>query len=287
LTEGAAAGDRRRRPLSAFTIDVEDWYQSCVDYDAPITTRVVRNVDRVLAVLDEFRVKATFFVQGRVAETFPKLIEDLVRQGHEVQPHGYSHRPLFRMNRKELRTELERARAKRSRTLRAAPSRPFGLRTSPSFDKTFGRSRCLPRWVQGRLVDLSNALQALRDSGLEPGSARARTPERKNHSRSAGRGLVGGPLPHSGRRRRLLPCFPSGAPRARSAARGLQRPAIIYCHPYEFNDYELGDYKESVSRTLRFSQGLGRASFVDRIRRLLETLPFDRSDVVLESWGFA
>jgi peptidoglycan-N-acetylglucosamine deacetylase len=72
-------------------------YQSCVDYDAPITDRVVRNVERLVAVLDEAQVKATFFVQGRVAETFPRLVRDLVEEGHEVQSHGYSHRPLFRM----------------------------------------------------------------------------------------------------------------------------------------------------------------------------------------------
>ena len=28
-------------PLAAFTIDVEDWYQSSVDFDAPISERVV------------------------------------------------------------------------------------------------------------------------------------------------------------------------------------------------------------------------------------------------------
>jgi hypothetical protein len=53
------------RPLAAFNVDVEDWHQSCIDFDAPITERVVRNVDRVLAVLDECDVMGTFFVQGR------------------------------------------------------------------------------------------------------------------------------------------------------------------------------------------------------------------------------
>src|SRR5437763_6182118 len=98
-------------PRHAFTVDVEDWYQSCIDYDAPITDRVVRNVDRILAVLDEFRVKGTFFVQGRVAEAFPELLQQLVSEGHEIQSHGYSHRPLHAMNRRELRDELERARS--------------------------------------------------------------------------------------------------------------------------------------------------------------------------------
>jgi polysaccharide deacetylase family protein (PEP-CTERM system associated) len=96
-------------PRNAFTVDVEDWYQSCLDYDAPITERVIHNVDRILAVLDDCKVKGTFFVQGKVAETFPKLVRTLVDEGHEVQSHGYSHRPLFAMTRGELRDELERA----------------------------------------------------------------------------------------------------------------------------------------------------------------------------------
>ena len=104
-------GANDTQAVAAFTVDVEDWYQSCVDYDAPITERVVRNVERLLAVLDETRVKGTFFVQGRVAETFPKLVRDLVDEGHEVQSHGYSHRPLFRMNRVELLDEVKRSRA--------------------------------------------------------------------------------------------------------------------------------------------------------------------------------
>jgi peptidoglycan/xylan/chitin deacetylase (PgdA/CDA1 family) len=97
------------RPQAAFTVDVEDWYQSCVDVEAPITDRVVANVARILELLDESGVKGTFFVQGRVAETFPRLVEGMVVQGHEVQCHGYSHRPLYGMNRRQLREELERA----------------------------------------------------------------------------------------------------------------------------------------------------------------------------------
>ena len=91
----------------AFTVDVEDWYQSTVDFDAPIHERVLRNMDRVRAVLDEFRIKGTFFVQGRVAETFPHLLQELLADGHEIQSHAYSHRPLYAMDRAALRQELE------------------------------------------------------------------------------------------------------------------------------------------------------------------------------------
>ena len=97
-------------PMCAFTVDVEDWYQSCIDFDAPITERVVKNTEKILAILDRRNVKGTFFMQGRVAETFPKLLQLLVAEGHEIQSHGYSHRPVDKMNREELKLELELAR---------------------------------------------------------------------------------------------------------------------------------------------------------------------------------
>jgi hypothetical protein len=37
------------------------------------------------------------------------MVQALVREGHEVQSHGYSHRPLNRMNQAALRDEVERA----------------------------------------------------------------------------------------------------------------------------------------------------------------------------------
>ena len=50
--------------MAAFTVDVEDWYQSCVDLDAPITERVVRNVERVVALLDDKPLDLMIVVGG-------------------------------------------------------------------------------------------------------------------------------------------------------------------------------------------------------------------------------
>ncbi|NIR00566.1 MAG: hypothetical protein GTN78_10255, partial [Gemmatimonadales bacterium] len=38
--------------LNALTVDVEDWYQSTYDLDAPIHDRVVRNTRRLLQLFD-------------------------------------------------------------------------------------------------------------------------------------------------------------------------------------------------------------------------------------------
>src|SRR3984957_2607307 len=102
-----ASEPKRSGPMCAFTIDVEDWYQSSVDFDAPITERVVRNCEILLGLLDQCGVKGTFFVQGLVARAFPALVRTFLQQGHEVESHGYSHRPLYKMNRAELRRELD------------------------------------------------------------------------------------------------------------------------------------------------------------------------------------
>lgn len=273
-----------RAPHHAFTVDVEDWYQSCLDYDAPITDRVVRNVDRVLAVLDDYDVKGTFFVQGRVAETFPSLVSSFVAAGHEVQSHGYSHRPLFGMNRTELRNELERAK----KTVEDAAGTPVTAFRAQDFSVL---ARNL--WALETLAEVGFNI----DSSIFPMRAR-------------GYGIAGWPLePHyvvlDGHRmlevpvavwavgRLRLPVAGGGYFRALPRwvlERGLRsiveggRPTVIYCHPYEFNDGELAEYRH-VSRRLRFTQGLGRRSFANRVRALLSELSFGTFTDVLAAWG--
>jgi hypothetical protein len=66
-----------------------------------------------------------------------------------------------------------------------------------------------------------------------------------------------------------------------------QRPAVVYCHPYEFNATELQEYGDRIPAKLRFSQGLGRGSFVERVRHLLGVLDFGRFDWLLGEWGYA
>ena len=56
------------------------------------TTRDYGNrigVYRMLKVLRELGVKATFAVQGAVAERYPVLIRDIVGDGHEIAAHGW------------------------------------------------------------------------------------------------------------------------------------------------------------------------------------------------------
>jgi len=273
-------------PTHAFTVDVEDWYQSCVDFDAPITERVVRNVDRTLAVLDECGVKATFFVQGLVAEAFPRLLETLVAEGHEVQSHGYSHRPLFELDRDGLRDELQRA---RSTVEDAAGTRVTAFRAQ---DFSIVRENLSALDVLAEIgFEIDSSIFPLRTkrygiAGWEvaphllrlPGGARLLEVPVAVWTRGRWRLPVAG-----GGYFRVLPAAVLDRALAAVAAGG--RPGVVYSHPYEFNATELDEYRGAVPARYLRAQGLGRRSFVGRVRRLLMRQRFGRFDEVLRAWG--
>jgi polysaccharide deacetylase family protein (PEP-CTERM system associated) len=83
---------------NALTIDVEDYFQ--VSAFAPYIRRdewearecrIERNVSRILELLAERDVKATFFTLGWIAERYPQLVRRIVEAGHELASHGYGH----------------------------------------------------------------------------------------------------------------------------------------------------------------------------------------------------
>ena len=279
------AGPLSGHPLCAFTVDVEDWYQSSVDFDAPITERVVRNTERILAILDRCNVKGTFFVQGRVAETFPHLLQQLVAEGHEIQSHGYSHRPVNKMDRKELQIELEQAR----KTVEDACGVQVTAFRAPDF--TIDRENI---WALEVLVETGFKV----DSSIFP-------------MRTHRYGISGYPtVPHwvqlpSGTSIMEVPVaiWASGKIRIPVAGGGYFRlipgivlerffasmmtrqPVIMYCHPYEFNAHDLDEYhRMKVSKAFLFTQGLGRTFHGTKIYNLFQRLPFGRFDQVLETW---
>lgn len=46
----------------------------------------------ILRILDEYNVKATFFVLGSRAELYPEILKEEYNKGHYVANHGYSHK---------------------------------------------------------------------------------------------------------------------------------------------------------------------------------------------------
>jgi peptidoglycan-N-acetylglucosamine deacetylase len=64
-----------------------------------------------LDVLDRFGARATFFLLGSCCAARPGDVLELVRRGHEVAAHGYSHRRFPRLDLDALDAELSRTAA--------------------------------------------------------------------------------------------------------------------------------------------------------------------------------
>ena len=88
-------------------------------------TRVERGTRRSLELLDEFGIKATFFVLGWVADAVPELVAEVAARGHEVASKGYYHRNIHQLSPQEFREDLARA---RESIQRASGKRVLGYR---------------------------------------------------------------------------------------------------------------------------------------------------------------
>ena len=60
----------------------------------------------ILDILDEYNIKATFFVVGQLAEKYPELILRELAEGHEVASHTWSHAHLTMPSDKSLEDEI-------------------------------------------------------------------------------------------------------------------------------------------------------------------------------------
>jgi peptidoglycan-N-acetylglucosamine deacetylase len=66
-------------------------------------------VPRILELLDEYAVRATFFVPGVTAERYPAAVESILAGGHEVGHHSHAHRNPAELSELEEREDFERA----------------------------------------------------------------------------------------------------------------------------------------------------------------------------------
>jgi len=97
----------------ALTIDLEDWHQlfhrRLTGEVVQPTKAVVDATHRLLDLLDEAGVRATFFVLGNVAEAHPDLVREVARRGHELGSHTHSHELIFRMEPDAFKADVERS----------------------------------------------------------------------------------------------------------------------------------------------------------------------------------
>jgi polysaccharide deacetylase family protein (PEP-CTERM system associated) len=104
---------KEKQIINAMTIDVEDYFQVSAfesyinksQWDN-LSHRVEQNTNRILDVLAENNVNATFFTLGWVAERYPQLIHRIINEGHELACHGYEHIRVTEQSPEEFRLDI-------------------------------------------------------------------------------------------------------------------------------------------------------------------------------------
>lgn len=277
--------------VNALSIDVEDYFQVAAlapavarDTWSQRESRVERNTDILLALLEERGLYATFFVLGWIAERHPTLVERIAAAGHEVASHGFSHQLIYGQTPAEFREETRRSKELlQDLTGRAV----IGYRAA-SFSIT---KQSL--WALDVLLDLgfqydSSIFPIHHDRYGIPGAS----PEPGRISAPSGRTLVEFPMsaaslggikiPVSGGGYfRLLPYWVTRAG-LRQVNRKRGHPFVFYLHPWEIDP---GQPRIEVKWLSRFRHYTNLERCEERLKRLLGDFAFTRIKDVLERRG--
>ena len=280
---------------NAFSVDVEDGISIAMrdrfDTKVTQTNRVVSQTQKILDLLDATSTKATFFVLGDVAESFPELVREIDRNGHEIGVHGYSHIVFSRMNPNQARNEVRRAKLLLEDTTGSAV---VGHR-APCFSISEQTAWALDVLLEAGFEYDSSIMPC---SGIGygwPGHpldiGRINTPE--------GESIVEVPLTVAsvagkkmpalgGSYFRLLPYWICKKILTRIEK---ERPAIVYLHPYELDSERYPEYyfekmkKSSLLTQIRMrSFWIRRGSLAERYSRLLAEHSFCPIRDLISDW---
>lgn len=85
---------------------------------------------KILDILKEKNVKATFFVIGKQAEKYPEILKRIVEEGHVIGNHTYNHSNLVKLDTQAVTNEIEGGAATINRIIGKTPKLvrpPFGF----------------------------------------------------------------------------------------------------------------------------------------------------------------
>ena len=99
--------------MNILTFDVEEWFH-LLDFDATRTeaewgkyeVRIHENVDRILDILDRTDTKATFFIIGWVAKTYPEVVKKIAAK-YQIGSHTMNHQLVWQQTPEQFRDDVD------------------------------------------------------------------------------------------------------------------------------------------------------------------------------------
>ena len=102
--------------MKILTFDIEEWFHIL---DHPIAkkenewlnyeSRIHKNMDRIFEFLENFNLRATFFVVGWIAENYPDIIKKIDKSGHEIGSHTHMHQLLYEQSKNQVRIDINKS----------------------------------------------------------------------------------------------------------------------------------------------------------------------------------
>jgi polysaccharide deacetylase family protein (PEP-CTERM system associated) len=271
--------------VNGLSVDVEDWFQVGAfedviargDWDS-IKTRVEDNVYRVIDLLAEADVSATFFTLGWVAKRHPNMIRRIVDAGHEIASHGYDHARVFTFSRRDFAEDIRKARAiiedcaGVAVTGYRAPSFSIDHRTPWAFAELAEQGYAYSSSVAPVVHDHYGWPEAPRFAFRPlPWSSLVELPV--TTAMLGGRRVAAG----GGGFFRVLPyAFSRWAIRQVNRSEG--RPAVFYFHPWEVDPDQPRIDHASLRSRLRHYTGLSKMAV--KLRELVHEFRWGRMDLV-------
>ncbi|MDA8387528.1 MAG: DUF3473 domain-containing protein [Nitrospiraceae bacterium] len=264
---------------NALSIDVEDYYMvsafaSSVKFEDwhKYESRVEQNTYRILALLNEYGVRATFFILGWVAQRHKGLVRDIHAAGHEVACHGYNHRLVYDMTQDEFREDVSRAKD----ILEGITGEPVRGYRAPSYSIIKRNLWALDVLIEKSFLYDSSIFPIRHDMCGIPDACRF--PHRV--SRGCGEIIevppstfrfLGMNLPVAGGGYlRLYPAYLTGLAIKKINSRE-EKPAVVYFHPWEIDP---GQPRLKGGLKSRFRHYVNLGSTLPKLRHFLGALRF-------------
>jgi polysaccharide deacetylase family protein (PEP-CTERM system associated) len=281
--------------LNALTIDVEDYFQVTAferhvrrDEWDHYPLRVDANTRRILDMLDEFSIKATFFILGWVAERLHSLVQEIRCRGHEIACHGYGHQLVYGIGPVKFREDVRTSKAILEDI---CGERVIGYR-APSYSITKKSLWALDILIEEGFSYDSSIFPVYHDHYGIPDAPRFPHEIPRPSGTIREFPLTTMPVSVLGKEYRLpiagggyLRLFPSSLLRSgiRRINKREKKPAVLYFHPWEIDP----DQPRIQARLKsRFRHYLNLHKTEGKLRHLLRGLEFDSMSSVLAAGRF-
>jgi polysaccharide deacetylase family protein (PEP-CTERM system associated) len=278
---------------AAFSVDLEDYYHAQLFRryagNAPLTPRVESSTLPILDLLDRYGVQATFFVVGEVARDAPRLIQRIVKAGHEIGCHTFAHDPLWDMTPESFREDIRKFKAAVRDAAGDVAVRGFRAPTFSLDTRTAWALRVLAE--EGFTYDSSVVPARGPLYGCPGAPLEIYRPSAEDLRRADPSGplvefpapvvtLAGGRLPVGGGiYLRALPFRLYHALARRVLAR---RPFFLYVHPWETDP---GIPRLDLPRFPRWATYTGLRGMLSKLERLLKSIQFTTMSAAIARSG--